>query len=148
MNSATRFKKTALRSAVLFALSINGAALGLSSGAAQATQTFACTAVNSSVNNFTMLDPGGGFVGGTNDVDFTWDGSLFDADSDYTGLGSVSNATLVSPSTFFGFTWTAHDIQIFGPGTHTFDPTVAQDPALSESCTPTMNLRPHPLGPG
>ncbi len=74
-------------------------------------------------SNFTMLNPAGADIGGTNDLKFTWDGTL---------LTSVSNpkvnATLASPTPFFGFPWTTHDVQIFGPGTYTF-----------EACPPPIN---------
>lgn len=72
-------------------------------------------------NNFTMLDPLGGFIGGSNNVTMTWDGSVFTSSSDYTGPGSTSNMTLASTDNFFGFSWTAHDVQVFGPGTYTFN---------------------------
>lgn len=66
-------------------------------------------------NNFTMLSADGGFVGDDSQVTFTWDGT-------YNTTGNaVVNATL-SPgagATFFGYTWTAHDVKILAPGTHT-----------------------------
>ena len=81
--------------------------------------------------NFTMLSAGvygpgagGGIVGGTNDVAMTWDGNGYNASSDYTGPGSGSNVTASSTSPFFGYTWTAHDIQVFTPGSYSFDTTI------------------------
>ncbi|MHB1140931.1 MAG: hypothetical protein ACYC1T_04120 [Sulfuricaulis sp.] len=78
--------------------------------------------------NFTMLTAGGGTVGGTNNVVMTWDGDAFNASSDYTGPGSYSNVTAASTTPFFGttvaHTWTAHDIQVFVPGSYTFDVTL------------------------
>jgi hypothetical protein len=75
--------------------------------------------------NFTMLTAGGGTVGGTNNVVMTWDGDAFTASSDYTGPGSYSNVTASSTTPFFGTTaaeiWSAHDIQVFTPGTYSFD---------------------------
>ena len=71
-----------------------------------------------------MLGAAGGLVGGTNDVAMTWAGTVFTASSDYTGPGSVSNMTLSSPSTFFSYNWVAHDIQVFRPGSYTFDTTL------------------------
>lgn len=46
--------------------------------------------------------------------------------SPYAGCSDVSctvtgQVTLASPSTFFGNTWTAHDIRLFGPGSYSFD---------------------------
>lgn len=96
-------------------------ALGTSSAHASKT-SFSCTPItDTGNNNFTMLDNGGGIVGGTNDVSFTWDGTMFNASSDYTGPGSTSNATIASPTKFSGNKWTAHDVQVFAPGTYTFD---------------------------
>lgn len=74
--------------------------------------------------NFTMLDAGGYTVGGTNDVAMTWDGNGYTSSSDYTGPGSGSNVTASSTTGFFGHTWTAHDIQVFTPGSYSFDVTL------------------------
>jgi len=126
MNSATHFKKSALRSAILIALGVNGAAMTLSPGDADADQQ-ACASSNSLSTlggNFTMLTSKGFIVGGTNDVTTTWDGTAFTASSDYTGPGSVANVTAASTTTFFGYTWTAHDIQVFAPGSYSFDTTL------------------------
>ena len=79
--------------------------------------------VNSSGNNFTMLSATGGIVGGTNDVVFTWDGTLNDAVP-----GAVSNATLSSDEAFFSNIWEAHDVTFYGPGTYTvYDGCTAGD---------------------
>lgn len=72
-------------------------------------------------NNFTMLTGSGVFAGGVTDVSMTWDGTVFTANSDYTGPGGAHNMTLSSPGTFNGYTWVAHDVQVFRPGTYTFD---------------------------
>jgi hypothetical protein len=74
--------------------------------------------------NFTMLSGLGNTVGGTNDVGMTWDGNGYSANSDYTGPGSAGNVTAGSTTAFFGYIWTAHDIQVFTPGTYTFDVTL------------------------
>jgi hypothetical protein len=58
-----------------------------------------------------MLDGGGATVGGTNNVNMTWDGDAFTASSDYTGPGSYSNVTAASTTTFFSNIWSAHDIR-------------------------------------
>lgn len=71
--------------------------------------------------NFTMLSGGGGVVGGTNDVVMNWDGNAYTASSDYTGPGGASNVSMSSTTTFFGYRWTAHDIQMFMPGSYSFD---------------------------
>jgi hypothetical protein len=82
--------------------------------------------------NFTMLTSsvttpyatGGAMVGGSNDVLMHWDGNGFNSDTDYTGVGSVSNVTATSTQPFNNNTWTAHDIQVFTPGTYSFDTTL------------------------
>ncbi len=72
--------------------------------------------------NFTMLQPDGSIQpGGANDVVMTWDGNAYNNISDYTGLTSVSNVTAVSDATFSSFLWTAHNIQVFTPGSYTFN---------------------------
>ena len=82
--------------------------------------------------NFTMLSPvggtngvtplpGGATVGGTNDVTLIWDGNAYASSSDYTGPGGPSNVTASSPTAFFGAVWTAHDIQVFLPGSYSFN---------------------------
>lgn len=74
--------------------------------------------------NFTRLDDIGGTVDGTNDVKMDWDGNGYSDSSDYTGPGGVSNVTVSSTSLLFNHTWTAHDIQIFTPGSYSFDVTL------------------------
>ncbi len=66
-------------------------------------------------NNFTWLDPTGLSVGGTNDVEFQWDGTL----KTEVTCPQMSNATLSSTCPFLGITWNAHDVAIYGPGTYT-----------------------------
>ncbi len=102
----------------------------MSTGAAQAIQVNGFTngstventaGLTSTGNNFTMFDGTGAGVGGATDVAMTWDGTVFTQNSDYTGAGSVSNMTLSSATTFFGGLWTAHTIQVFAPGSYSFD---------------------------
>lgn len=80
--------------------------LSMGAGVAQAATT--------TNNNFTMLDGTGALVGGTNDVIFTWDGSL-NTDPNT----AVSNASISSGQPFFGLLWTAHNVKIYGPGSYT-----------------------------
>src|SRR3989344_8756428 len=153
MYSKTHFRKSALRNAVLLALSLQGAALTLSTGDAQANQQ-ACATTNAfpgpytdtstDSGNFTMLDKIGYVVGGTNDVIMSWDGNAYTSSTDYTGPGSVTNVTASSTSTFFGFLWTAHDIQVFAPGTYSFDSTTTTSDG--ESGTLTMTVGPGQIG--
>lgn len=75
--------------------------------------------------NFTMLAGNGGVTCcGANNVAMAWDGNAYSASSDYTGPGSASNVTASSSSAFFGHNWTAHDIQVFIPGSYSFDTTL------------------------
>ncbi len=69
-------------------------------------------------SNFTMLNPLGGGVGGTNDVQANWDETLNTQSSELNfnmTLGSASNFP------FFGSVWAAKNIRVFGPGSYTFD---------------------------
>jgi hypothetical protein len=78
-----------------------------------AAQVFA---VDTTGNNFTMIDPGGGLTGGTNDVHFIWDGTV---KTSVAASGQVSNAFITSTCPFSGVTWNAHDVAVYGPGTYT-----------------------------
>lgn len=98
-------------------------------------QISTCT-VSSTVpvgSNFTMLDPAGSMVDGTNDVAYTWDGTTNTAVN-----GTNFNMTLASVSAhpFYGFPWSAHHIRVFGPGTYNFDTTctIAQITAGVSAC--------------
>jgi hypothetical protein len=143
-------------------------------GYAQASQVASFVAVSSTRGNFTMLAPNGfgatgynpnynslatnndpnkdpfirggaGYAfGGTNNVVFTWTGTLFNSSTDYTGPGGTSNATLSSTTPFFGPTWSAHDIQIFGGGTYSFN--TATGGGNGESGTMTMSVGAGQLG--
>ena len=115
-----QFKKTAI------AIALTAGALCVAGGA-QASQVSACgfatacTATSSGANNFSMLGPLGGYVGGAQDVAMTWAGTVFTSSSDYTGPGGTSNMTLSSTTPFFSVPWYAHDIQVFAPGSYSFD---------------------------
>lgn len=138
----SKYKKTAL----IVALT----SIGLVSTAANSAQVSAAPYATSSSptttlnNNFTMLTGAGGFVGGTNDVTMTWDGTVFTSSADYTGPGGASNMTLSSPSTFNGYLWTAHDIQVFAPGTYTFN--TATGGGAAETGTQTLTVGTGQLG--
>ena len=88
--------------------------MAFSAGAAQAAYTPTITTTG---NNFTMLDPGNGITGGTNDVTFTWDGSYRTA----VVRDNSINATITSPTPFFGSPWYAHNVNIYAPGSYTFN---------------------------
>lgn len=74
----------------------------------------------------------------------TWDGTAFDSNSDYTGPGGTSNMTLSSPDAFFGLQWTAHSIQVFAPGTYSFDTSLGG--GVGESGNLTMTVDSDQLG--
>jgi hypothetical protein len=102
-------------------------ALALGAPAAQAAlvqNVFGANTWYTDSANFTMLNALGGTVGGTNNVSMFWDGNAYNASSDYTGPGGPSNITASSTTAFFGHTWTAHDIQVFTPGSYSFDVTL------------------------
>ena len=89
--------------------------------------------------NFTMLDGNGNSVGGTNNVDMFWDGNGYTSETDYTGPGGAANVTASSTTPFFGENWTAHDIQVFTPGTYNFDTTLGGGNIESGILTATVN---------
>jgi len=111
-------KKTLIASSIALSLGASGAQ------AALVTDLFGPFNFTTASANFTMLSAVGATVGGTNDVTMSWDGNGYSSSSDYTGPGSSANVTASSPTTFFGHNWTAHDIQVFVPGSYTFDTTL------------------------
>lgn len=98
------FKMTVLATSV---------ALALGAGVANAAIT------TTTGNNFTMLGGTGLLTGGTNDVTMTWDNTRRTS----VVTDGTWNATLSSPTPFFGKVWTAHNVNIYGPGTYVFDTT-------------------------
>jgi hypothetical protein len=106
----------------------SGIALAFGASAAHAVgvnDIFGDASFSTNHANFTMLSALGATVGGTNNVNMVWDGDGFNASSDYTGPGSYSNVTAASTTAFFGHNWTAHDIQVFVPGSYSFDTALA-----------------------
>jgi hypothetical protein len=112
-------KKNALASALGIALLGTGSAYAANIGVLPGYAP-----ITSASSNLTVLTLNGVGVGGTNNVVINWDGTAFNANSDYTGLGSVSNMTAASATPFSGDFWTAHDIQVFAPGSYAFDTTL------------------------
>ena len=100
-------------------------ALGISNAEATLVQNvFGTYNWSTDSANFTMLNGAGNTIGpdgGTNDLSMSWDGNAYSASSDYTGVGSPGNVTASTTDTFFGYVWTAHDIQVFVPGSYSFD---------------------------
>jgi hypothetical protein len=111
-------RKSLLASSIVLSLSAPAA------NAAVVTNVFGPYNWSTDRANFTMLAPNGFIVGGTNDVSMVWDGNGYSSSADYTGPGGSSNVTAVSTTPFFGYTWTAHDIQVFVPGSYSFDTTL------------------------
>jgi hypothetical protein len=118
-------KKSILASSVALAIGAPAA------NAALVTDAFGPYDWSTDRANFTMLSPSGYLVGGTNDVAMTWDGNAYTDSSDYTGPGSSANVTASSTTPFFSYTWTAHDIQVFLPGSYSFDVTLGGGAAES-----------------
>jgi hypothetical protein len=131
-------KKTMIASSVALAL---GAPVA---NAALVTNIFGAYDWSTDRANFTMLTGGGGINGGTNDVAMAWNGNGFNASSDYTGPGSVANVTATSTTPFFNYTWTAHDIQVFTPGTYSFDTSLGG--GAPETAIMTATVGPTQLG--
>jgi len=82
------------------------------------------------IGNFTMLDPNGIGVGGTNDVTYVWDGRFSDPsgtlDTDgYTVPSDPDGVmTIASPEPFSGANWTAKEVRVYqGPVKLKFDVT-------------------------
>jgi hypothetical protein len=111
--------KTLIASAI--GLSLMGAG---TANAALVTGVFGNGTWDTQSANFTMLDGNAHIVGGTNDVTMHWDGNAYNSSSDYTGPGSSANVTASSPTLFFSHNWTAHDIQVFTPGSYSFDTSI------------------------
>ncbi|BAV33888.1 hypothetical protein SCL_1583 [Sulfuricaulis limicola] len=96
--------------------------------------------------NMTLLDPTGYVWAGTNDIAIAWDGNAYNASSDYAGPGSAANLTASSTTSFLGHMWTAHDIQVFIPGTYSFDVTAGGHPNDYETGTLTAMVGSGQLG--
>ena len=120
----TQFKKTAIAIALTAAGTIGGVSVAQAAQVSACGYATACAATGSTANNFTMLGPLGGLVGGNSDTAMTWAGTVFTSSADYTGPGGLSNMTLSSTTPFFSIPWKAHDIQVFAPGSYTFDTTL------------------------
>ena len=136
-----QYKKTAI------AIALSSTAV--LSGAAQAAQISAAgyaaeSSASTTGNNFTMLSLTGEFLSGSNTVSMTWDGTVFTSSSDYTGTTSVSNMTLSTTDLFNSFPWVAHNVQVFAPGTFTFDTTLGGGNA--ETGTQTLTVGAGQLG--
>lgn len=90
-------------------------------------------------SNLTFIDSSGVTMGGTNDVAGSWDGTF---DTAASGTGSTNfNMSLGSASSypFYGYTWTAHNIRVFGPGTYTFNVDCTTAQLNAGTCTPNVN---------
>lgn len=68
--------------------------------------------------NFTMLDASGNLFGGTNDIVFDWDNTVNTSEFDTNFNMSISSE---GSQPFFGATWLAHHIRVFGEGTYIFE---------------------------
>ncbi len=103
-------------------------------------------------SNFSMINPAGKTIGGTNDVTSTWDGTL-NTPTDLANGTTTVNMTLESarPEPFFGSTWVAHDVRVFGPGTYQFETCDTPGSTIgSVPCFPpnilTMTVGPDQVG--
>lgn len=89
--------------------------------------------------NLTLLASNGGVAGGINNINVQWDGDAYNLSSDYVGPGSTSNVTLSSTAPFFGHSWTMHDIQVFMPGSYSFDTALGGGNPESGMMNATVN---------
>jgi hypothetical protein len=77
-----------------------------------------------------------------------WDGNGYNSDTDYTGVGSASNITASTTTGFFGYNWSAHDIQVFVPGTYSFDTKLTgenHESGILSATVPTGQIGMHML---
>ena len=81
-----------------------------------AMQAFALAPADTRNNNFTVIAPDGSLYGGSNDVHFTWNGTL---KTSVAASGQIGNASISSNCTFSTKNWYAHDVAVYGPGTYT-----------------------------
>lgn len=89
----------------------------------------------------------GAVIEGSNDVTFSWDGTLFTSSADYAGPGGGSNAAIsAGDNLILGGTWTIHDVQIFSPGTYFFDASAGGDIYDNETGMLSMTVAPGQLG--
>ncbi|MHB8744446.1 MAG: VPLPA-CTERM sorting domain-containing protein [Sulfuricaulis sp.] len=139
----TSFRKTLIASSIALSLGTATAA-----HASLVTNVFGAHTWSTDSANFTMLSGGGFIVGGTNDVKMTWDGNAYSSSTDYTGPGSAANVTASSTTPFFGYAWSAHDIQVFVPGSYTFDTTLGggnSESGILSATVPTGDMGMHML---
>jgi len=124
-------KKTALAAAMV---------MSLGTGVAQAAHVPVVGPVVqfSYAGTFTMLDPGGGFVGS----DPALVGSM-DMDMG-TGAG---HASMYPSTTFFGYTWTAHGITLAATGPGTVMATMLFDWGVTANIPVTADFSMTPIGP-
>ncbi len=86
-------------------------------------------------NNFTMLGKGGSGTGGTNLVKVMWDGTL------NTSIATAdTNMTIESEAPFFSTKWFARNVQVFAPGTYTFEACPGPaDPVTGKAADGSVN---------
>ncbi len=125
-------KKTLITSSVVLTLGASNVQ------AALVTNIYGAYTWSTASANFTLLSATGATLGGTNDVSLMWDGNAYNNSVDYIGPGGVSNITASSPTPFFGHTWMAHDIQIFTPGSYSFDTALGGGTVESGIMTATV----------
>lgn len=114
----TVMKKTVLSVSVALSLSAVNAQAALVSDVLGPYNFFTDSA------NFTLLGPAGGTQPpgySTNNVSLAWDDNAYNASSDYTGPGGAENVTASSTTPWFGIGWSMHDVQMFVPGSYSFD---------------------------
>lgn len=99
-------------------------------------------AITTTGNKLVMLDQAGGLVGADYGVNFTWNGTY-----NTNVATAVSNATLApnAGSTFFGYTWTAHNVEVYSaangaPTTYNFTYPATTNPFPSPAGAYTVTV--------
>jgi hypothetical protein len=124
-----RIKKYTHSQAIRKTLIVSSVSLALGTPVAEAalvTNVLGANTWHTDTANFTMLAPNGGAAGGSNLVVMQWDGNAYNSSTDYTGPGGATNVSVTAcctagASILFGHTWTAHDVQMFVPGSYSFN---------------------------
>lgn len=103
---------------------------------ASAVQAMGVPVVTTTGNNFSMVGATGGSTGGNNDTVFSWDGTF----KSTVANDNSFNATLSSVSKFGGYSWVAHNVNIYGPGSYTFDTGAPTGAASTATAAPDYNM--------
>ncbi|WP_165923035.1 PEP-CTERM sorting domain-containing protein [Sulfurirhabdus autotrophica] len=94
--------------------------------------------VSTTGNNFTMNSTSDGLLGGSNEVNFTWDGTYRTS----VATDGLYNATLSSLTPFGGKRWEVHHMNVYAPGTYIFYTLCASGGVASTTYDPSCGVGP------